>query len=325
MLLAGDVGGTKTRLGLFTGSGRPSTVHSAEFTTLEYPDLETMVTEFLRGHQPGTPTLEAACFGVAGPVRGQTARLTNVPWSIDSAVLAERFGIPRIGLLNDLEAMACSVAVLEPQELSVLQDGRTLDGGNAALIAAGTGLGEAMLHNVNGRFIPAASEGGHADFAARTPREMDLVRALTDCLGRARCEDVLSGRGLVNLHRFTHPDGCHVVDETLEEDQRPKAVSASALARQCPLCVEALDLFTAAYGAEAGNLALRSAATAGVYVGGGIAPKILDALTSGGFMEAFRAKPPMTDLLTAMPVKVILHRQPGLLGATAYAAEIAQY
>ena len=319
MLLAGDVGGTKTRLGLFTSeSTRPTRVSMRQFTTLDYLGLEPMVTEFLQEARSGL-TLDAACFGVAGPVRGETARLTNVPWSIDAAAIAATFSIGRVALLNDLETMACSIPVLQPDEVCVLQHGQAVTGGNAALIAAGTGLGEAMLHHVDGRFVPAASEGGHADFAARTPRELDMVRELTPILGRVRCEDVLSGRGLVTLHRVAHREPCRIVKADLPPDQQPAAVSASGLDRRCQSCVEALDMFVEAYGAEAGNLALRTTATAGVYVGGGIAPRILPSLQSGRFMEAFLAKAPMGHLLAAMPVQVVLYPQPGLLGAATYA------
>ena len=325
MLLAGDVGGTATRLGLFTATdGRPTPLHTCKFTTVDYDGLAAMIAEVL-DRAPRREVIAAACFGVAGPVLEGRARLTNVPWSIDGAELAAAFDIGRIALLNDLEAMACAVPALEPGEFATLQEGEPLGSGNAAIIAAGTGLGEAMLHNIEGRFVAAASEAGHADFAARTPRELDFVRDLSQTLGRVRLEDVLSGPGLVNIHRFVHQrDGqCVAVLAVQDPDRLPAAITAAALERRCPGCVDTLELFTSAYGAEAGNLALRSAATGGLFVGGGIAPRILPALESGTFMEAFRDKPPMTDLLAAVPVKVILHPQPGLLGASVYADQLA--
>ena len=320
MLLAGDVGGTTTRLGLFSeGPDRPSPLHLRDFATLDYDGLDAMVAEVLR-QAPQDDSIAAACFGVAGPVLDGSAQLTNVPWSIDSAALARRFGIGRMALLNDLEAMAYSVSTLQPDELVTLQEGEPLGAGNAALIAAGTGLGEAFLHNIGGRFVAAASEAGHVDFPARTPRELSLVRALSDTLGRVRLEDVLSGPGLVNIHRVVHDvTACPVVDAGANAEQLPAQITASALERRCPACVDTLDVFASAYGAEAGNLALRSAATAGLYVGGGIAPRILPVLQSGGFMQAFRDKAPMGDLVAAVPVKIILHPQPGLLGAAAFA------
>ena len=323
MLLAGDVGGTKTLLGLFSRAPeRPRPIETRQFTTLDFTDLRAMITEFISG-QGGRgdqgrhlDTIEAACFGVAGPVRDQVARLTNVPWVVDAAAVADQFAIRRVRLLNDLEAMSHAVPVFEPDEVAVLEKGEALPTGNAALIAPGTGLGEALLHNVDGRFVPAPSEGGHADFAARTRREIELLRELTRLYGRVHCEHVISGPGLVNISRFVHADtGCEVVDLSMPSDELPALISAAGLKGSCTKCVEALEMFVSAFGAEAGNLALRSVATAGVYLGGGIAPKILPALETGIFLDAFRSKPPMSDLLAAMPVTVILNPQAGLLGA----------
>jgi glucokinase len=219
------------------------------------------------------------------------------------------------------------VPVLEPDELATLQAGVAVPSGNAALIAAGTGLGEALLHNVGGRFLPSASEGGHADFAARTPRELALVDELTRVYGRVDNERVISGHGIVNLFRFTHgaPDpgrACPVAGGDVDPIELPARVTACALERRCAACVETLDMFVEAYGAEAGNLALRLVATAGVYVGGGIAPKILPALEQGAFMEAFRSKDPLADLLRTLPVHVILNPAAGLLGAAVRAGAL---
>ncbi len=318
MLLAGDIGGTKTLLGLFRRAPeRPEQIATREFTTLNYSSLGMMVREFLAG-QPAEK-LSAAAFGVAGVVRDEVARLTNVPWVVDAGQIVEEFGIPSVTLLNDLQAMAYAVPVLAGDELATLQDGTSDPDGNAALIAAGTGLGEALLHNVNGRFIPSPSEGGHADFAPRTPREIELLVELTRAYGRADYESVASGIGLVNLFRFTHSGPCPILGDPQDSLSIPPAMTASAIAGKCPSCVEAVDLFVSVYGAEAGNLALRSVATAGVYVGGGIAPKVLTALESGRFIEAFRNKPPMADLLATIPVYVILNARSGLLGAAVYA------
>jgi glucokinase len=259
----------------------------------------------------------------------RAARLTNVPWMVDAAELAERFGFARVVLLNDLEAMAYAVPALRPDELAILQEGVAQPSGNAALIAAGTGLGEALLHNVDGRFMPSPSEGGHADFCARTPDELELVGQLTRLFGRAECEHVLSGPGLVNLYRFTHGLGwppnatapeehCAGVVAVSDERALPARISASARSGGCPRCARALTMFVSAYGSEAGNLALRFVATAGVYIGGGIAPKILDALQDGAFLDAFRTKPPMTEMLSMIPVSVILNERAALLGAATY-------
>jgi glucokinase len=322
MLLAGDIGGTKTLLGLFARAPeRPEPIVTREYVTLAYAALEEMVAVFLAeyGADHGADRVEAAAFGVAGVVRYDMARLTNVPWVVDGSAIVDRFGVRRVTLLNDLQAMAYAVPVLEADELALLQEGEAHPDGNAALIAAGTGLGEALLHNVDGRFIPAPSEAGHADFAPRTPREIELLQELTRMYGRADYELVVSGPGLVNLFRFTHEGPCPAVGQPSDLNLIPPALTASALGRRCPACVEALDLFVAIYGAEAGNLALRSVATAGLYIGGGIAPKILPALETGAFMEAFRAKEPMVDLLATIPVHVILNPLSGLLGAAVFA------
>ena len=218
--------------------------------------------------------------------------------------------------------MASAIAVLTPDELVSLQDGTPLENGNLAVIAAGTGLGEAYLHRVEGGWRPVATEAGHADFAARTDRELEFVRMLRDRYGRAEIEQVLSGQGLLNLHRFTHRGGeCPIVQD-LESPNAPALVSQAALGGRCQGCADALKMFVAAYGAEAGNLALRTMATAGVYIGGGIATKILPALTTGSFMKAFRAKDPMTDLVAKIPVHVILNDEAGLLGAAVAAQRL---
>ena len=318
MLLAGDIGGTKTLLGLFdSSSSRPRPLAVRAFGSLEYDDLPPMIDEFMRDARVADTRIDAACFGVAGPVIGHAAKPTNVPWTVDARVVATTFKLPRVSLLNDLEAMAYAVPVLQDSEVHVLQEGEPLRGGNMALIAAGTGLGEALLHNVNGKFIPSPSEGGHADFAARTEREIGLLRALTEGFGRVDVEHVVSGRGLLNIHPVAHQHPCAAKID-LDDPDAAAMISSAALDHRCDGCVETLAIFVEAYGAEAGNLALRNVATGGVFVGGGIAPKILPALTSGAFMSAFRAKPPLDAMLIRMPVKVILNAEAGLLGAAVY-------
>ena len=320
MLLAGDIGGTKTLLGLFDPvPARPRPLAVRVFPTLDFDDLTTMIAAFLEDAPTKGGSIESACFGVAGPVVGDVAELTNVPWLVDARRVATKFKLRHVSLLNDLQAMAYSVPVLRAAEMHVLQQGRAVTGGNRALIAAGTGLGEALLHYVDGRFIPSPSEGGHADFAARTERDIVLLRDLIERYGRADVERVVSGPGLTNVHRVTHRGPC-AASIDLEHPDAPMAISAAALDRRCDSCVEALELFVEAYGAEAGNLALRTVATDGVFIGGGIAPKILPALTDGRFIRAFREKAPLETLLEAMPVKVILNTEAGLLGAAVYAA-----
>jgi glucokinase len=325
MLLAGDIGGTKTLLGLFERDrDRPRPLVVREYATLDFDSFDELTQVFLEDTRSSS-SLRAVCMGVAGPVTGLVARLTNVPWLVDASLLADRLGDCPVHLLNDLEAMAYAVPVLEPEEIAVLQDGVAAPGGNAALIAAGTGLGEALLHNVEGRFLPSASEGGHADFAARTQRELALVEHLSSIYGRVDNDRVISGPGLVNIFRFTHGaagsgPACRAIGPGVDNGELPAAISACALAGRCEQCVEALEMFVEAYGAAAGNLALRSVATAGVYIGGGIAPKVLPALENGLFLDAFRDKAPLVDLLRTLPVSVILNPAAGLLGAAVRAS-----
>jgi glucokinase len=336
MLLAGDVGGTKTLLGLFSAAPeRPKTVDIAEFVTLDHDSLEPMIESFLKSRKLEPKHIEAASFGVAGQVTDEVARLTNVPWQVDCESVASRVGLRRTFVINDLEALAYGVTVLEEDELTMLQRGVPHPKGNGAVIAAGTGLGEAMLLNVNGRFVPGASEGGHADFAPRTPREIDMLRQLLRVFPRVSVEHILSGPGLVNVYQFTHdafgtgplttPSSvaparlCAAVGDVDDAADLPKRISKAAMEKTCDQCVEALDMFVSVYGAEAGNIALRTVATAGVYVGGGIAPKILPALESGMFLDAFRAKEPMADFVATIPVAVILNQDAGLLGAAVHA------
>ncbi|MGE3508009.1 MAG: glucokinase [Vicinamibacterales bacterium] len=319
MILAGDIGGTSTRLGLFdVGNGRPSPRHVASFTTLDYPGLTAIIAAFARDAAVRGTEVTAACFGVAGPVIDGAAQLTNVPWLVRGRDVAEAFDIARVALLNDLQAMAHAVPVLEEDELHPLQQGVRLAGGNMALVAAGTGLGQALLHNIDRRFVPCPSEGGHADFAARTEREIVVLRELTQRYGRAEVEHVVSGPGLLNLFAITHTAPCLAI-EAPDSPEAPAAITAAALERRCRGCIDALDVFVDAYGAEAGNLALRAMATAGLFIGGGIAPKILPALEDGRFMRAFLDKGAMRPLLSRIPVHVILNKDAGLLGAAVHA------
>jgi len=340
VLLAGDIGGTKSLLGLFARAPeRPTAIEIGEFVTLDYDALEPMIRQFLKVRGVDPKQIEAACFGVAGAVTEQVARLTNVPWRVDGAVVAEALHLTRVRVLNDLEALAYGVTVLEPDELVTLQHGVPVPGGNGAVIAAGTGLGEALLHNVDGRFVPGASEAGHADFAPRTPRECQMVQELTRIFGRVGNEVVISGPGIVNIYQFTHqsfgtgptltPNSiaparlCAGVGAVKDYAELPARISQSATESRCARCVEAMDIFISAYGAEAGNVALRMVATAGVYVGGGIAPKILPALKDGRFLQAFRDKEPVADLIATIPVAVIMNPDAGLIGAAAHGQYLA--
>jgi glucokinase len=321
MIIAGDVGGTKTLLGVFEPAPhRPQLVVTHEYATADYGSFVEILDTFQ--HEAPATAIDRVVIGVAGPVIGNAARLTNIAWDITAAEITKRLGVRRVQLLNDLEALANSVDVLTGDEVEVLQEGTARADGNAAVIAAGTGLGQAMLHRLDGRLSPVPSEAGHADFAARTDREIELVRMLREVFGRAEVEQVLSGPGLVNLHRFTHRGGqCEMLDG-VAEGHAPARISQAGVSGRCQQCADALRMFVSAYGAEAGNLALRTMATSGVYVGGGIAPKILPALKTGAFMDAFVAKEPMRELLERVPVKVILNRQAGLIGAAVCAQSL---
>jgi glucokinase len=324
MILAGDLGGTKTLLGLFQREPRrPRPLVTRAYPTQEFDRFTAILDAFAR--DVGKPLrVDAAAVGVAGPIVDQHARLTNIPWDVSVSEIGTHLNVRRVALLNDLEAMATSVALLEGEEVAVLQRGELKTSGNAAVIAAGTGLGQAYLHRVNGRLLPVASEGGHADFAPRTDREFELARMLRGLYGRAEVEQVISGPGLVNIHRLTHAGkSCESV-EGIAPAEQPAAISEAAFSQRCGRCREALEIFVEAYGAEAGNLGLRGVATAGVYVGGGIAPKILPALQNGRFIQAFRAKAPMADLVAAMPVSVIVKQDAGLLGAAIAAQRLVE-
>ena len=319
MILAGDIGGTKTLIGLFApGEHRPKPIAVRSFPTTAFDGLPDIIEAFFAedGHRP---TVSIAAFGVAGPVINQSAQMTNIAWRVEAAEVTDRLALPHVKLLNDLEAMAYAVPVLAADELHTLQAGERRAEGSIAVIAAGTGLGGALLPRVEGRHAPVASEFGHTDFAARTDRDLDFVRFLRSRFGRAEVEHVLCGPGLVNLAEFTHQHSpCEVVNLGSTDADLPADISASALAGRCPRCVEALEMFVEAYGATAGNLALTVVATGGVFIGGGIAPRILPALETGRLIDAFVDKGPMRPLLETMPVHVILNDEAGLLGAAVY-------
>ena len=327
MILAGDIGGTKASLALFetNGEGRlgPAT-HPESHRGADFPSLMDLLDAY-RARHPAR--IDAACFGVAGPVIRGSVQGTNIPWRVDGVETARRLGIKSVSLLNDLAAAGYAVPLLTADDLVTIQEGAADRDANAAIISAGTGLGESILARVAGDWIPIDSEGGFADFAPRTDEEIDLFRDLRSRLGRVAYEHVLSGPGLVQVGRWSHARGgaaaaaawkAHQADAS--GDDLAASVSAAAIGGSCIWCGEALDLFVSVYGAEAGNLALRGVARAGVYLGGGIAPKILPALKGDRFLRAFRDKAPHAELLGAIPVRVIQNEQAGVLGAARYAS-----
>ena len=324
LLLAGDVGGTKTAISLFEARAPgPRLVREASFHSGEFESLQAVVRRFLGAGPP--VRVAAACFGVAGPVVDGRCVTTNLPWQVDEQGLGRAIPAPRVRLLNDLEAAAHGVLTLPPRDLERLQGGKARKG-NMVLIAAGTGLGEAMLVWDGARHRVVPSEGGHADFAPRSDLEVDLLRFLRKEFGRVSYERVLSGPGLHNIYRFLRETGYAPEPVWLTDRLRignPAAViSEVALAGGHPLCVTALELFVSIYGSEAGNLALKALAVGGVFVGGGIAPKIRAKLTDGTFLAASADKGRYRDLMASIPVRLVLNPQAPLLGAAHVARDL---
>lgn len=326
MILAGDVGGTKTLLALFDRQGINFTlVREAALPSQEFPTFESAIARFLADGSSGP--IEAATFGIAGPVVDGQVVTTNLPWRIDERTLVKTIPARRVRLMNDLEATGHGLAALPPTSLVTLQAGQPRPG-NIALIAAGTGLGEALLiwDGRSHQVIP--SEGGHADFAPRTELEMDLLRFLTKEFGRVSYERILSGPGFFNVYRFLRDTGRAPepawLTEKLKAGSDPTAViGPAAVEGRDPLCVATLDLFLAIYGAEAGNLALKVLSVGGVYIGGGIAPRFRAKVEHGAFIAAFRAKGRFGQLMEAMPVHLVLESRTALLGAARVAQSLA--
>ena len=321
-ILAGDVGGTKTRLALLESDGDRLARVGLErvYASREHESLGEIARALL-GDAEEAP--EAAVFGVPGPVREGRGRTTNLPWEVDARLLSRELGVAHVALLNDLEALAWAVEALPEASLETLAAGEPDPTGNAAVLAPGTGLGEAGLAWDGERRRPFATEGGHASFAPRDELEIALLRQLSARHRHVSWERVLSGPGLVALHGFLVEHRRAEVPAWLAEAMAAgdpaAAISEAALAGRCEICCEAVELFVRLLGAEAGNLALKLKATAGVYIGGGIATKLLPALRRPPLLEAFRAKGRMRPLLEAVPVKVLLDEGAALLGAGRYA------
>ncbi len=324
MILAGDIGGTKTVIGLFEESNHHlQAIREESFPSQSHGTLEEILDRFLASRP--RPSLQAACFGVAGPVVEGKSKATNLPWELDEHKLAEALGVPRTKLLNDLEAAAYGMLHLDPSDLRELQPGLKRKG-NIAVIAAGTGLGEAILYWDGAHHHPIASEGGHTDFAPQTDFEIELLVFLRREFGHVSYERLLSGPGLFNIYRFLRDSGFAIEPEWLRSriaQGDPSAmISQIGLAGEHPLCTRALDLFISVYGAEAGNLALKALAIGGVYVGGGIAPRILPKLQDGAFIHAFTDKARFAELLRTIEVKVALNPRTPLIGAAHYALRL---
>jgi glucokinase len=317
VILAGDIGGTNARMAFYqVRAGRLHQVSEAVFPSRQHSGLESIVAAFV-AQQKQQP--QVACFGIAGPVVNGRAETPNLPWIIEASKLQSELKIPGVRLINDLEANAWGIGALEEKDLVPLSPSKKAAGGNQAVISAGTGLGEAGLYWDGKQHHVFACEGGHCDFAPRNDLEIQLLKYLIARFGHVSYERILSGPGLVNVFHFLrdagHGDPSAVVLTQMEGSDEAAAISRAALEGTCALCEQALDLFVAIFGAEAGNLALKTMATGGVFLGGGIAPKILTKLKGPLFMEAFRAKGRMQRLLEAIPVSVITNDRTALLGA----------
>jgi glucokinase len=327
MILAGDIGGTKTVVGLFekTVEGLCH-LRESTYVSRNYQSLEQILAEFL-AEEPARG-LKAACFGVAGPVIDGKSKTTNLPWTLDEKALSTASGAPRFKLLNDLEAAAYGMLHLKTDDFRVLNEGAEPHRmGNIAVIAAGTGLGEAMLIWDGNDHQPVASEGGHSDFAPRNEREIGLFNYLRDKHGpHISYERVLSGPGIHNIYNYLRQSSGTPEPEWLQEKLRME--DSSAVISECGLvgsddvCVDTLKLFASLYGAEAGNLALKCLAVGGVLIGGGIAPKLLPALEKGDFMKGFTAKGRYAGLMASMPVRVALNPRAPIIGAAHYALRL---
>ncbi len=317
MILAGDIGGTNARLAFFdVEDGRFRLVSATIFPSREYSGLDQIVSEFI---QTSDVRPDRACFGIAGPVRNGRVETSNLPWIVEGERLANELQLEKVLLINDLEANAWGIVDLDLEDAVALNQVKGNPQGNQAVIAAGTGLGEAGMYWDGTQHQVFASEGGHADFAPRNELEVELFRYLNTQYGHVSYERILSGPGLVNVFHFLRDTGRGTEPKWLTEEMLHSdpaaAISQAAMDGRCALCEQAVDTFVSVYAAEAGNLALKIMATGGIYLGGGIAPKMLPKMSGPLFMHAFAAKGRMQPLLEAIPVKVITNDKVALLGA----------
>uniref|UniRef100_C6DYI5 Glucokinase n=1 Tax=Geobacter sp. (strain M21) TaxID=443144 RepID=C6DYI5_GEOSM len=317
VILAGDVGGTSTRLAYFEYAATGLVVLAeGRYQSQEHSSLSDIVRRFAAQYRFDA---DRACFGIAGPVIDGRVRTPNLPWNIDGSELAAALGLDQVRLINDLEANTYGIAELKAQDLLTLNPGAADPTGTIAVVSAGTGLGESLAYWDGSAHRPLPSEAGHADFAARNDLEADLLLYLQGKHGRVSYERVLSGPGLLDIYRFLRDRHYFQEDEAIiaamNAGDAPAVITRAAMAGTCPMCSKALDIFITVYGAEAGNAALRFLATGGVYLGGGIAPKILDKLRGASFIVAFTAKGRLSSLVQTIPVHVILNERTALLGA----------
>jgi glucokinase len=317
LVLAGDIGGTKTNLGLFRkGKKRPVLKVLETYPSRRATSLEDIVKDFLGKHRV---QVSKACFGIAGPVIGGRVKTTNLPWEVSEARMQSQLQLSHVSLINDLTATALAVPLLSRKELFPLNKARGRKGQNIAIMAPGTGLGTGFLIPWEGKYIPIPSEGGHVDFAPNNTAEVELWQYLSEEYGHVSLERVVSGPGLVKIYSYLKDSGRYRepawLAKRIKQTEPAAEISEVALADGHPLCVEALNMFVSVMGAAAGNLALTAMTTGGVYLGGGIPPKILAKLQEPLFIQAYKHKGRFTKVLEKIPVKVILNPKAGLLGA----------
>lgn len=321
-VLAGDIGGTKTRLGVYHLIGRGiRLIRMRDFCSIEYSGLDKIIDEFLTDKRQ----ISAACFGVAGPVASDMAIAINLPWQISVKTLQKKYSFKRVSLINDLVANAYGIEIMKQDNFTILNTGkRTV--GNRALLSAGTGLGAAIMFWNGSKYIPSPSEGGHVEFGPRNRLDFDLLQYLSKRFGHVSYERVLSGRGLFNIYQFmkeqqfgAEPNWLRM---RLAKEDPAVVITETARLKKSRLCSAALDLFVSIYGAAAGNLALLAMASGGVFIGGGIAPKIIWKLKEGAFMRAFRDKGRLADIIEHFPVKVVMNDSAALLGAALQASRM---
>lgn len=322
MILAGDVGGTKVRLALFDEKGGKQFADEEKFSSREYPDFASLLKQFL-AHEQGKK-ITCASFGIAGPIRNGKCQATNLPWVISAAELEKELRIPKVHLINDLEANAWGLTCLSPDEFFVLNEGKEMPG-NQALVSAGTGLGEAGLYWDGSLHRPFACEGGHCDFGPRNQEEIELLQFFMRQYDHVSYERILSGSGLFQLYRFLietkREKELPEVAALLKRSEPQRVITERGANKSCSACRHACSFFTELYGAEAGNAALKFLAVGGVFIGGGIAPHLIEFFKEGKFLKAFSDKGRFSSLLLNIPIKVILNEKTALLGAARYAQE----
>lgn len=323
MVLAGDIGGTKSHIGLFhVLEDMPLLKSERTYSSKDYKGLEQIVRDFLSPDKK----IASACFGIAGPVTGGIVKTTNLPWVINIQSIRKELSVQKVEIINDLVANAYGIFMLKKRDFQTLNTGK-MKKGNAALISAGTGLGEAILFWNRKQHVPSPSEGGHIEFGPRSKLEIELFQYLFDRFGHVSYERILSGTGLVHIYQFlrdserfgSEPER---LSKKMKQEDPAAVISESAQMKRNKLCAKAMDMFVSIYGAAAGNLALQVMAVGGIYIGGGIAPKILWKLKDGTFVEAFKKKGRLSEVVAQIPVKVIMNEKTALLGAAYRAMEL---